>query len=1174
MARHYRYRLGVDLGIASIGTALVQIDSEGSPLKILDMGVRTFSTPEGAAERRTKRLERKRIRRRRQRLANVRRVLQQYGLLPADFAGLKQHILKDPYTLRAMAATGKALQLEDLGRCFLHMAKFRGAGFLTQQEEATEEQERILGEEDEKAPSAKDKQKTASSYRYLETLVRDRQQTLSQFFTERLENKLPVRRRKLLVEKKEIEYAVPRFLVKEEFRRIWETQRVLCPNLTKKMEDAVYKAIFEDAPHAPYATGNCALEPNDKRLPRMHRLAEQRRIYEQINNIRYTTPEGECFLSRNLRDRLVAQAYDKGQTLTKTAIRKAIADATNQKIVGVNLGDEETRIKGFCHVTAFADIPAWHTMTNAEQDAVISFIAEPAINPADPASELYPEDVFLEKLCAMLRLEGPNAEAEASRAISCLAKDRSNLGMTATARILEKLIAGYEEEVAAAGGAAAIVWRPHTHRTAADACGFTAEEERIRALAGTYSSLPYYGEILRHDVTPIHPWHKKNAAPEEADGRIPNPVVHVALNQLRKVVNEIVELYGKPQGIHVEFARELGMSAAKREERIKEIQKNERENERINRELAALGLTQSRRNRIKYKLWEEQGKRSLYSYKEIQACDIVACEIDHLIPQSKGGTDTMMNLCLCFEDENKAKGDMFPYEMVKKIVPEKWKEISKIIHDKKKFPAAKARRFSPDAETHYALHGDEEQTDSRLTDTSYMAKMGARYLRALCSDVVAVKGGTTSYLRHLWGLDGLEYELFGLPINKDVIDEQTGEVTVDPATGYPAPNPLWARKPRIDHRHHALDALVAACTTRHMVAKMVQNEKSGWRQADFPVPFGESAADFRKQALQSLRRVLPSPKAEHGKAGQLHDATKYRILQPKNPAKPFEGDYLIRYQRSLDNIKDKNAVTKIMFNTNTIPRDTPAVQTAFAQCESIISTIEGYYPAAENVLLAAQQAAAQSGKLPRTLADKAKEEAVVRKAIDLARQEGKLRGTYPCLDYKRLVAINKSLQCGYEPKSNYCMDFYETIGGKVGWECITRIAACDSGFVPEWKKAGHKHIWSLRIDDVIEVTPTDALRQELGKLCSSSPVYLVVQKMWEGSLQCNLLQDARALNGRNPAIQAGLIVQETYTRWHTGGKGLKTYGELSARKVEISPFGKILRKHQRLWSGKKMAQKT
>ena len=56
------------------------------------------------------------------------------------------------------------------------------------------------------------------------------------------------------------------------------------------------------------------------------------------------------------------------------------------------------------------------------------------------------------------------------------------------------------------------------------------------------------------------------------------------------------------------------MSAAKREELQRELQKREKENTRIDVELAKLGLSPTRTNRTKYRLWEEQGGRSLFSY--------------------------------------------------------------------------------------------------------------------------------------------------------------------------------------------------------------------------------------------------------------------------------------------------------------------------------------------------------------------------------------------------------------------------------------------------------------------------------------------------------------------------------------------------------------------------------
>ena len=101
-----------------------------------------------------------------------------------------------------------------------------------------------------------------------------------------------VRRRKGFVEDGSVDYAVPRFLVRQELRRIWECQRVFYPQLlTEELRQEVTELIFRDRPRAPYAVGLCSLDPDsgERRLPRMHRLAELRRIYEQINNIRFRT---------------------------------------------------------------------------------------------------------------------------------------------------------------------------------------------------------------------------------------------------------------------------------------------------------------------------------------------------------------------------------------------------------------------------------------------------------------------------------------------------------------------------------------------------------------------------------------------------------------------------------------------------------------------------------------------------------------------------------------------------------------------------------------------------------------------------------------------------------------------------------------------------------------------
>src|SRR5579863_5554761 len=99
---------GLDGGIASTGWAVLDITDE--TVCIVAAGVRMFDAPETDKERtptnavrRLHRGQRRVIRRRRQRMAALRRLFQQHGLLAdAHRAALKQPGL-DPWRLRAAA---------------------------------------------------------------------------------------------------------------------------------------------------------------------------------------------------------------------------------------------------------------------------------------------------------------------------------------------------------------------------------------------------------------------------------------------------------------------------------------------------------------------------------------------------------------------------------------------------------------------------------------------------------------------------------------------------------------------------------------------------------------------------------------------------------------------------------------------------------------------------------------------------------------------------------------------------------------------------------------------------------------------------------------------------------------------------------------------------------------
>ena len=63
-----KYCLGLDLGVGSIGSAVVELDENNNPKNIADAGVRIFEVSEGAQDRRIKRTARKNLIRTKKRL--------------------------------------------------------------------------------------------------------------------------------------------------------------------------------------------------------------------------------------------------------------------------------------------------------------------------------------------------------------------------------------------------------------------------------------------------------------------------------------------------------------------------------------------------------------------------------------------------------------------------------------------------------------------------------------------------------------------------------------------------------------------------------------------------------------------------------------------------------------------------------------------------------------------------------------------------------------------------------------------------------------------------------------------------------------------------------------------------------------------------------------------------
>lgn len=1141
-----KYRLGLDLGVSSIGSAIIQLDGNNNAQDIIDAGVRIFEVSEGAEERRLKRTARKNLIRTRKRLELLAQKLYANNLwVDNSPEGTDKLKSKSPYKIRYDAIKQKLDNANYIGRAILHLAKHRGAGFVSAVEETLNE-----SQEEEQT-----KVKTSSYEKLPLYLKNTNSQTIGEFFYKRLQDKENphnriIRQKKYALEKNIVDYAIPRYLVKDEFNKIWDMQAQYFPQMNKDgLKREIYNILFYERPAAPYAVGKCIYFREEDRLLKAHPLSEMRRIYEETNNIRIISDMGKRKLTLQERDTIINELLLKGQNAGKQSIKKILNLSAQQKI---SLADDKI-IKAYLYSRPeFAKNEYIQKLTFQELSSFIEFLAEPK-DSNDSKGRLYNEDALIEHLKPLLKI---NDDKEIGDLLTKLPKGRGMIGLSATKIILEKL----KQNICS--------HREITDELSKNDSRFMAEEEIARQNQGHCFELPYYGKILQTDTQPLPPLtiaNNKNLNQDEVKyGKIANPAVHMILNQIRLIINEIIKIYGKPYEINIEVGRDVGMSAKKKNEFEQEQKRNEKLNEEAKKHLREHNLPITYKNILKYKLAKEQGWKDAYNPTQNISSTFGGMEIEHIIPQAKGGTDAYNNLCLVSRNDNLTKGDRYAYEYFEsqdsQKTPEMIREILKNARDRLK---NKAWRFEADAREKYEDGGDKEESTRYLTDTRYVSKMAQRYLRAIvdCSDcddvmqnrILAVRGAQTAKLRQHWNLLGLEYDLMGLDIPRYF---KLAEERVNPHTGEifdKIKNKEWMAKPRIDHRHHAMDAITVACANRSLIQKMA--EETDLNKIYYPLPLlsVESTADFRRKVISCLKKINVSHKPDHSKAGQFHKETGRTVLC----SNPDDKNSLITvYSRKiLQVVKTAKDLNKLLIPETIKNEWHPEIIENKIKQAKLVQDIELYMNTAEQILVAENEKAVTEGKKEIKIT----ESRILTKAFYIVQDKGLWKGDkFKCYTNSSSMINIPKHGVAYEAQNNHCVDFYQK-DGKVGWEVIKRFNANQTDFMPQWKKDGGKIIWSIQQGDILELDTPDEWKNYTDK----ERCFAKVKKFSEGEFNIDYITDARMTSPKDKSLK--------YTFVNTLRKGLSYYTSHKARKIELTPFGKIKKKHKVLWNGKKTA---
>lgn len=247
---------------------------------------------------------------------------------------------------------------------------------------------------------------------------------------------------------------------------------------------------------------------------------------------------------------------------------------------------------------------------------------------------------------------------------------------------------------------------------------------------------------------------------------------------------------------------------------------------------------------IRYKLWLEQKYCSPYTGKAISLSKLftTAYQIEHVIPQSRYFDNSFNNKVICEAEVNKEKDKMLGYEFIKEKGGNKYycaahgKEVTILKEEEyKQFVNEHYAHNKHKRDNLLAENIPESFSSRQLNDTRYITKTIMSLLsnvvrqqgeeEATAKNLLPSSGAVTDKLKTDWGLKDV-WNTIVTPrferLNKLSGTNDFGEMKEENGSRYfqtnvPSEYEKGFKKKRIDHRHHAMDALVIACTTRNMV---------------------------------------------------------------------------------------------------------------------------------------------------------------------------------------------------------------------------------------------------------------------------------------------------------------------------------------------------------------------
>lgn len=815
--------LGIDLGVSSIGWALIEENENVNENKIISMGVRIvplttddtneFNSGQAISKnqaRTAKRTQRRGYDRYQMRRKSLTKVLIDNDMFEPELFNLKALEL---WGLRAKAVNEK-ISLKELGRVLYHLNQKRGY-------------------KSAKKSENKDKKDT----KYVEEIknrydeLQSNEITIGQkFYNQLLEN--PFYRIK--------EQVYPREAYIDEYDKIMACQQRFYPNiLTSELIDKIRNEIIyfqRPLKSQKSLVSVCEFEgkwiktADDKEIfvgpkvaPKSSPLFQVCKIWETINNIEIKNKKGQRLEISNEKKREIFEFLDFNEKISQKELfkileldsadgwygNKQIKAGLQGNITKTKILKELKDLKYDSSILNFdlniIDVGDQTYLLDRKSGELFDFQERLIVSPDIEKQPFYQlwhviYSIDDEEECKNTLIKRFNLTEEVASKLARIDFKTSGFGnksSKAIRMILPYLMKGYHYS---------------------EAC----------SLAGyNHSNSLTKDEILQKKLKDKIELLQKNS--------LRQPVVEKILNQLINLVNAVIdeergwvtreERLNNQFEIRIELARELKQTKEERNRTFQNQRERQKQNEEAAKGLAEFGLKATRTNIIKWRLFHEMksdeakiNAQCVYCGEMIGIAEALTgdrVDVEHIIPKSLLFDDSQDNKILSHRACNAQKGNRTAYDYMKSKGEEsfnKYIERVKYLYDKHLISKSKRDKLlMPENKI------PDDFINRQLRENAYISKKAREILSSVCYNVWSTSGNVTAYLRSIWGWEDVLMQLQipkyrELGLTEEVSWEIDGQIHKKEVIKD------WTK--RDDHRHHALDALTIACTKQGFIQRI------------------------------------------------------------------------------------------------------------------------------------------------------------------------------------------------------------------------------------------------------------------------------------------------------------------------------------------------------------------